>query len=132
VIHGEHHPGQVVCLRDRPLLVGPVGIDASRGEAAVAGRPEQQEAIPASVEGQVLQRPLHTGADLGVVVRVREHPLRGPLEHGETADAIGDGGRDLKAGGTGADQRDVPVRQVDVVIPSGGVKSRAGKGFRTG
>ena len=29
------------------------------------------------------QRPPHAGPDGGVVVRVREHPLRRPLEHGE-------------------------------------------------
>ena len=32
------------------------------------------------------KRPLHAGADLVVVVRVREHPLRGALEHGEALD----------------------------------------------
>ena len=83
---GEHHPGDLVDLADRPLLVGIVRVDARGVQALVAARPEQQEAVPAAVERQVPQRPLHAGSDRLVVVRVREHPLRGALEHGEVLD----------------------------------------------
>ena len=103
---GEHHAGDLVDLADRPLLVRVVRVDPRGVEALVAAGPEQQEPVPAAVERQVPQRPLHAGPDLGVVVRVGEHPLRGALEHREVLDVVGDGGRDLESAGARADHRD--------------------------
>ena len=75
------------------------------------------------------QRPLHTGADLGVVVRIGEHPLRGPLEHGQVLDLPGDGRRYLESAGSRADQRHALAAQVYRVVPLGGVKSRSAEQF---
>jgi hypothetical protein len=63
------------------------------------------------------QCPLDAGAHLGVVVRVREHPLRGPLEHGEAVDVARDGWGDLKSAGARADHGDPLAAQIDSVIP---------------
>ncbi len=73
------------------------------------------------------KRPLHAGTHLGVVVRVREHPLRGPLEHGQAVDVARDGGRDLESAGARADHGDPLAAQVDGVVPLRGVEGRPGE-----
>ena len=57
----------------------------------------------------------HARTDLHVVVLVREHPLRGALEHGEVRDVGSDGRRDLEAAGPGTDERHPLAGEVDVV-----------------
>ena len=78
------------------------------------------------------QRPLHTRADLGVIVRVGEHPLRGALEDGQLLDIGSDGRGHLEAGGAGADHHDVLARQIDRVVPARGVKRRPGEALGAG
>ena len=87
-------------------------------EALVAPRPEQQEPVPAAVERQMPQRPLHTGADLVVVARVGEHPLRGALKDGEALDIRRDRRCDLKSAGARADHGDPLPVEVDGVVPA--------------
>ena len=78
------------------------------------------------------QGPLDTGADLGVVVRVGKHPLRGALEDRQLPDVLGNGRSDLESGGAGAKHHDVLSREVDRVVPAGGVEGIAGEALRTG
>ena len=62
----------------------------------------------------MLHRPAHPVADLVVVHRVGEHPLRGALKDGQVLDIVGDGRGDLEAAGAGADQRTrLPVRSTE-------------------
>ena len=127
---GEHHPGHVIGLADRALLIRPRRVDLRRGQAGVAAGPEDEEAVPPAVERQMLQRPAGAGADGGVVVRVGEHPLRGALKDGECADGVGDRGGDLEPRRAGADHHHVLTRQVDIVIPAGGMERRSAEGLR--
>ena len=73
------------------------------------------------------KRPLHAGPHLLVVVRIREHPLRGALKHGEAVDVRSDRRGDLKSAGTRADHRDVLVAQVHRVVPLAGMERRPGE-----
>ena len=122
---GEHLSGELVRLADGPLLIGVVRVHACRLEALVAAGPEDEEAIPPAVEGEVAQGPAHAGPHGGVVVRVGEHPLRRSLEHGQVADLGGDGRGDLEAAGPGSDHGHSLAGQVDVMVPAGRVERRA-------
>ena len=129
---GEHLAGELVHLADRPLLVGIVGIDPGRLEALVASGPEDEEPVPAPVEGQVTQRPPHARPHRRVVVRVREHPLRGPLEDGQMPHVGGDGRGDLEPAGPGADHGHPLAGEVDRVVPAGRVEGRPGEALLAG
>ena len=65
-----------------------------------------------------------------MVVRVREHPLRGALKDGQPPDVLGDRRGELKSGGTGADHDDVLAVEVDAVVPARGVERRTGEASR--
>ena len=125
---GEHDPGDVVDFADRPLLIGIVGVDPRGVQPLVAARPEQQEPIPAAVERQVPQRPLHAWSHRFVIVRVGEHPLRRALKDGQLCNVVGDRRGDLKSTGARADQRDALAVQVDRVVPFRRMECGPGEG----
>ena len=115
---GEHGASRVVHLADGPsVLMGVRGVDASDRHAAVARRPEDQEAVPPAVEGQVAHGPAHAVADRLVIVGVGEHPLGRALEHRQVRRVRRDGRHDLEAAGPGADDRHPLARVVDGVVP---------------
>ena len=58
-------------------------------------------------------------------VRLREAPDRRALKNGEVLDDWRDLGDDLNRGRAGADDRDALTREVQTVIPTGGVHCRA-------
>ena len=124
---GEHDPGDLVDLADRRLLVRVLRVDPGGLKAFVAARPEQQEPVPPAVERQMPKRPLHAWADLGVIVRVRKHPLRGPLEHSQAVDVVRNSGRDLEAAGARAYHGYPLAAQVDGVVPLRGMERRPGE-----
>src|SRR5262249_879455 len=72
-------------------------------------------------------RPLVTGRYRLVVRRVGQDPLRRALEDREPLDLVGDRGRDLEAGRTRADQRDLLAGEVQVGRPARGVERRTGE-----
>ena len=124
---GEHDPRDLADLADGFLLVRVVGVDARCIQSLVAPRPEDQEAVPPPVERKMAKRPLHAGPHLFVIVRIRKHPLRGALKHGEVVDVRSDRRRDLKSAGARADHRDVLVAQVHRVVPLAGMECRPGE-----
>ena len=100
MIHAIELPAaQLVLLVDRDALVGaelridPVLLGPHR-DAGI----EHEEPEPACVEREVLHRPPVTRRHPGVVQRVRQHPLRRPLEDRELLDRVRDGRRDLEPG----------------------------------
>ena len=78
------------------------------------------------------QCPLDAGADLSVIVRVGKHPLRGALEDRQPPDVLGNGRSDLESSGAGANHHNVLAREVDRVVPAGGVEGISGEALRTG
>ncbi len=100
---GEHLSGELVHLAHRPLLVRVVGVDTGGLQALVASGPEDQEPVPAAVEGEVAQRPPHAGADTwrgSSGWGTSTGPCAGRPSGGDVG---GDGGGDLEAAGPGAD-----------------------------
>ena len=126
---GEHHARSGVDFADRVVLVGVGRVDPRRVEPFVGAGPKHQESVPAAVIRQVVHRPAHAVADRLVVHRVGKHPLGGALKNGEVLDVVGNGGRDLKAAGAGADQRDSLTGQIDRVVPLCGMKRRPAEGL---
>ena len=125
---GEHLAGELVGFADGSVLIGVVRVHPGCLQALVASGPEDKEPVPPAVKGEVAQRPQHAGADGGVVVRVGEHPLGRPLEHGQVADLGGNRGGDLEPAGPGPDHGYLLAGEVDVVVPPGRVEGRPGKG----
>ena len=115
-------PSLAAEVRIDPVLLGP------HRDAGI----EHDEPEPACVEREVLHRPPVTGRHLRVVQRVRQHPLGGPLEDRELLDLVGDGRRDLEAGGAGADEREPLAREVEPVGPACRVERRAGERVHAG
>ena len=105
-------PNELAASRRSPALIASGrrrrSRDRSRLRSMVSpdARVEREEAEPPAVERQVAHRPALAVGHLPVVVGVREHPLRGALEHGELLDLVGDRRRDLEAAGAGADERE--------------------------
>ena len=65
------------------------------------------EPVPASIEGQVPQRPCVARRDGRVVDPVGQDPLCRALEDRELIDVVRDGGADLESTGAGTDEREV-------------------------
>ena len=76
-----HEPPVLFVERvERAFRVRPVRIDLERLVQAVGKPPEQLEAVPAQIKGDIGQRPFLSLADALVVVRIRHHPVRRALE----------------------------------------------------
>ncbi len=114
---GEHLTGGVVQGADRLPLVGPVGVDPHGREPTVARRPEEQQPVPAAVEGQVAEGPGRPGGDAVVVVGVGEHPRCAALEDGHPRRLGGDGRHDLEGTGPGADDGHPLAGQLGALHP---------------
>ena len=115
-----------VALADGETVgVVPVGIDARAAEVDACAGPQDQESEPATEVGEVADRPLHAVGHWLVVVRIREHPLRGSLENVQLLDLIGDRRRDLEAGGARPDEREPCAGDIDRVVPPDRMERRA-------
>jgi hypothetical protein len=112
--------------------VRPVGVDLQCGVKAIGKTPEQLEAVPAQVKGNIRQRPFLSLADALVVVRVGHHPVRRTLEDHQLSDLGRDARADLMAGGAGADHRDAYSAPVEMAVPLRGVKRGPGEGGQSG
>ena len=73
------------------------------------------------------QRPGHARSDLGVVVRVGEHPRRRTLEHGELLGVGRHRGHDLEGAGSGPDDRHPLAGQIGPIDPPGRVHGQPGE-----
>ena len=120
----------LVALTDSPPV--PVGIDRHARDGPVAQPPEEAEAVPLRVRGQVAVEPGHRRGDRLVVVGRRAHPRRGPLEHEQLPDVGGDLRDELHRAGTGADHRDPAPGEVDRLVPPRRVEGRALEGAEAG
>src|SRR6202012_3985729 len=107
---------------ERAFRLRPLRIDFERLMQAVGKAPEQLEAIPAQIGGDVGERPFLAVADALVIVRVRHHPMRRALEDHQPRDVAGDAWPDLVARRAGADHRDALAAPVEIAVPLGGVK----------
>ena len=117
---------RLVALADGETVgVVPVGIDARAAEVDACAGPQDQKAEPATEIGEVADRPLHAVGHRLVVVRIREHPLRGSLENVQLLDLIGDRRGDLEAGGAGADECEPRAGDIDRVVPPDRMERRA-------
>ena len=69
-------------------------------------------------DGHVRVEPAQSRGDLVVVLGCRPHPRRGPLEHHEVLDVVGDLGDELHRARAGSDHRDPLAAQVDASGPT--------------
>ncbi len=129
----EQLAGDLVAGADRePAAVVVRGIDARVLDREPGPRIEGQEAEPPRVERQVPHRPPLPVGHGEVVVGIREHPLRGALEHRELLDLVGDGRRDLEAARARPHEGEALAAVVDRVVPARGVERRAGEVVHAG
>ena len=130
-VFGKHFPHHVIGFIDGAVLVGPVRVNYGDFPGAVDGRPENQEAKPAGVEGQVFQAPLFARGHFLVIEGIFEHPVGRALEDCHLGCLFRQFRYQLKRAGAGSDDRDALTFDVRFRVPVGGVKVRTAKGVQS-